>query len=103
MIVKKIKDGVGWPGDIETDTNFGAWTGELPNYLRKFHDRNVHKVIPSTRDHIGSISSRDVPSVLDMSNTVAPLSDQLDTDIRTLVQDIASYQVHSAVYYSLCS
>lgn len=93
MIVKKIKDGVGWPGDIMTDINFGAWTGELPSYLRKLHDRKLNKQVPSTIDCTDSVSSGDVPSPLDMSKTAAPFSDQFNTDIKTSAQDIASYQV----------
>ncbi|KAF9608721.1 hypothetical protein IFM89_010853 [Coptis chinensis] len=75
-IVKTIKDAVAWPGDIETERDLGAWTGELPNYLRKLHNVNLHEEVSSTG-----------------SDTVAPSSDQISTDMETSAQDIASYQV----------
>ncbi|KAK1325051.1 hypothetical protein QJS10_CPA01g02078 [Acorus calamus] len=32
-VVKKIKDTLGWPGDIMDDPRIGAWAGELPGHL----------------------------------------------------------------------
>ncbi|KAF5197037.1 deneddylase [Thalictrum thalictroides] len=91
-IIKKIKDGVGWPGEIKTETNLGVWTGELPNYLKKLHD--VNEDFLSNTGSVDTIytGDGDAPSQLDMSNTVASPSDQVSTDM-TSVQDIASYQV----------
>ncbi|PIA31289.1 hypothetical protein AQUCO_05100075v1 [Aquilegia coerulea] len=89
-IIEKIKNGVGWPGDIKTETDLGVWTGELPNYLKKLND--VNENVLSNTGGVDTISTGDVPSQLDMSNIVASPSDQVSTDM-TSVQDIASYQV----------
>lgn len=74
-IVKKIKDAFGWAGDIRTETRIGAWTGELPSYLR---------MVGESDSKIEGIST-------------AP-SEKIDTDMRTSAHDIASYQVNSIVY-----
>ncbi|KAF8410675.1 hypothetical protein HHK36_003207 [Tetracentron sinense] len=71
-IVKKIKDAFHWPGDIITETDIGAWTGELPSYLRLLGEG-----FSSNEDAIHSITSEE--SNADMKTTSA--------------QDIASYQV----------
>ncbi|XP_062013059.1 uncharacterized protein LOC133729541 isoform X2 [Rosa rugosa] len=65
-VVKKIKDSLGWPGEITLETNVGAWTGKVPDYLRMA----VGEDMP--------ISS--------------PL-DKIDEDLKASAQDIASYQV----------
>ncbi|XP_059439590.1 uncharacterized protein LOC132172155 isoform X2 [Corylus avellana] len=69
-IVEKIKDAFGWPGDIITETSIGAWTGELPSYLRM----------------VGEADSNSE------GNSVAPLN-KIDEDMRISAQEIASYQV----------
>ncbi|KAM3700417.1 hypothetical protein ACB098_05G094400 [Castanea mollissima] len=69
-IVKKIKDAFGWAGDIRTETRIGAWTGELPSYLR---------MVGEADSNIEGIST-------------AP-SEKIDTDMRISAHDIASYQV----------
>lgn len=78
-IVKKIKDAFGWAGDIRTETRIGAWTGELPSYLR---------MVGEADSNIEGIST-------------AP-SEKIDTDMRISAQDIASYQVNSICLYYLC-
>lgn len=77
-IVKKIKDAFGWAGDIRTETRIGAWTGELPSYLR---------MVGESDSKIEGIST-------------AP-SEKIDTDMRTSAHDIASYQVNSNCLYYL--
>ena len=67
-----IKDAFGWAGDIRTETRIGAWTGELPSYLR---------MVGEADSNIEGIST-------------AP-SDKIDTDMRISAHDIASYQVNS--------
>ncbi|KAE7995776.1 hypothetical protein FH972_000544 [Carpinus fangiana] len=69
-IVEKIKVAFGWPGDIMTETSIGAWTGELPSYLRM----------------VGEADSNGE------GNSTAPL-DKIDEDMRISAQEIASYQV----------
>jgi hypothetical protein len=83
-IVEKIKDAFGWPGDIKTETSIGAWTGELPSYLRM----------------VGEADSNSE------GNSTAPL-DKIDADMRISAQEIASYQVNFNFYiyiyiYNLC-
>lgn len=69
-IVKKIKDAFGWPGDVMTETRIGAWTGELPSYLRMVGEADSNSEGIST----------------------AP-AENIDTDMRNSAHDIASYQV----------
>lgn len=69
-IVQKIKAAFGWPGDVMTETSIGAWTGELPSYLRRASEAD------SNNEGISTV----------------PL-EKIDADMRTSAQDIASYQV----------
>ncbi|XP_050367287.1 uncharacterized protein LOC126785704 [Argentina anserina] len=71
-VVKKIKDSLGWPGEITLERNVGAWTGKLPDYLRM-----------AVEDHSNSE---------DVSTNSTPL-DIIDEDLKASAQDIASYQV----------
>ncbi|KAL5576660.1 hypothetical protein UlMin_018359 [Ulmus minor] len=71
-VVKKIKDALGWPGDIVTERYVGVWTGKLPNYLR--------------------IAGEDGSDIEDIS-TIASQSDNIDEEIKSSAHDIASYQV----------
>ncbi|KAL5772328.1 hypothetical protein ACOSQ2_012252 [Xanthoceras sorbifolium] len=71
-IVKKIKDAVGWSGDIMTETSVGAWIGEIPNYLKVTHEDDADSE--------------------DKSIDSAAL-EKNDSDVNSSVQDIASYQV----------
>ncbi|XP_039070682.1 uncharacterized protein LOC120217680 isoform X2 [Hibiscus syriacus] len=70
LVIRKIKDAFVWPDDIATETNLGAWIGEIPNYLKVPHQ--VYS------DSEASTNSADV--------------EKMD-DIKSSVQDIASYQV----------
>ncbi|KAK6268703.1 hypothetical protein QUC31_012863 [Theobroma cacao] len=72
LVIQKIKDAFGWPGDIATETDLSAWIGEMPNYLKVPHQANS-----SNEDD--SASSADVGKI--------------DDDIKSSVQDVASYQV----------
>ncbi|KAL9455986.1 hypothetical protein AB3S75_005253 [Citrus x aurantiifolia] len=69
-IVKRIKDTFDWPGDIMTEMSIGAWIGEIPNYLKLSHEDD------STSE----------------GNLTAAL-EKIDPDIKSSMQDIASYQV----------
>ncbi|OVA11093.1 hypothetical protein BVC80_1741g79 [Macleaya cordata] len=92
-IVKKIKDSVGWPGEIVTDKDLGAWTGELPSYLRRLSDLNlVQEVTSCNGEDTETQPIGEAP--VDLSSSVASLSDKSNTDMETKsAQDIASYQV----------
>ncbi|KAL5715839.1 hypothetical protein ACHQM5_017606 [Ranunculus cassubicifolius] len=91
MIVEKIKNGVGWPGGIESDAKHGAWSGELPNYFRKLHDGDMLEELSRRGLDINTISNADVSSPVDTSSTLVLPSVQ--PDMKTSAQDIASYQV----------
>lgn len=69
-IIKRIKDTFDWPGDIMTEMSIGAWIGEIPNYLKLSHEDD------STSE----------------GNLTAAL-EKIDPDIKSSMQDIASYQV----------
>ncbi|XP_062095803.1 uncharacterized protein LOC133801575 isoform X2 [Humulus lupulus] len=71
-VVKKIKDALSWPGDIITERNVGVWAGELPEFLRKAIENDSN--------------SEDV-------STTSSFIENIDTNIKTSAQDIASYQV----------
>ncbi|XP_043689818.1 uncharacterized protein LOC122640656 isoform X2 [Telopea speciosissima] len=77
-IVQKIKDAYGWPGGITMDRNIGAWTGELPRYF--WRDENA-----LVQEDISSIEVDNIASSVS--------SDTGNDEIKTSVQDIASYQV----------
>lgn len=68
-----------------TETSIGAWTGELPSYLRM----------------VGEADSNSE------ANSTAPL-DKIDADMRISAQEIASYQVNFnfyfifLIFYDLC-
>ncbi|XP_077229563.1 deneddylase isoform X2 [Tasmannia lanceolata] len=72
-IVKKIKDALGWPGDILIDSDIGAWTGELPSYLRVSGKGLAQEAMACNGEASTTVASGDVPT-----------------------QDIASYQVVSS-------
>ncbi|XP_021830231.1 uncharacterized protein LOC110770401 isoform X1 [Prunus avium] len=71
-VVKKIKDALGWPGEIKMETDVGAWTGKVPNYLRLVVEDS------SNREDMSTFSSS---------------SEKIDEDLKASAQDIASYQV----------
>ncbi|XP_034210785.1 uncharacterized protein LOC117623883 isoform X2 [Prunus dulcis] len=71
-LVKKIKDALGWPGEIKMETDVGAWTGKVPNYLRMVVENS------SNREDMSTFSSS---------------SEKIDEDLKASAQDIASYQV----------
>ncbi|KAG8634541.1 hypothetical protein MANES_17G051000v8, partial [Manihot esculenta] len=71
LIIKKIKDGFGWPDNITTETDSGAWIGDVPKYLK------VMGRSESNRED---------------SSTCAPEL-KIDEDMKSSAQDVASYQV----------
>ncbi|XP_031284088.1 uncharacterized protein LOC116142819 isoform X2 [Pistacia vera] len=71
-IVKRIKDAFDWRGDIMTEKSIGAWIGEKPNYLKLTHEDDSSN---------GENSTDSAPS------------EKMDADMKSSVQDIASYQV----------
>ncbi|KAH1056022.1 hypothetical protein J1N35_034087 [Gossypium stocksii] len=72
LVIQKIKDAFGWPGEIATETNIGAWIGEIPSCLKAPHQAN---------------------SNCDDNSTSFADVEKMDADIKSSVQDIASYQV----------
>lgn len=71
-VVKRIKDALGWSGEIIAESNVGVWTGKLPSYLRMVVEDN------SNYEDISTISSP---------------SENIDAEMKTSAQDIATYQV----------
>lgn len=55
-IVTKIKDTFSWSGGVMTETNFGAWIGDLPIYLRKVGETNYNS------EDISTSSAQDIAS-----------------------------------------
>lgn len=76
-VVKKVKDSLGWPGEITLERNVGAWTGKVPDYLRMAVEDNLNNE--------------------DMSTISVPL-DKIDEDLKASAQDIASYQVTDVTF-----
>lgn len=74
-----MKDAYGWPGEILTETSIGAWTGELPPYLR----------MVSEADSIGE----GIPTAA---------LEKIDAEMKISAQYIASYQVNTNCSYYLC-
>lgn len=86
-VVKKIKDALCWPGDIEIDKNIGAWIGTVPSYL-KIKDSNVLCVENS---EINS-PQRDVPAKEASSSSMSISLGTSDSGIQMTSSDIASYE-----------
>lgn len=76
-VVKKIKDSLGWSGEITLEPNVGVWTGKVPDYLR--------------------MAVEDNSNIEGMSTIPSPL-DKIDEDLKASAQDIASYQVTHATF-----
>ncbi|XP_065878726.1 uncharacterized protein [Euphorbia lathyris] len=72
LIIKKIKDAYGWPGDITMESKSGAWIGEIPKYLKAIG--------------LSNSSNED-------ENAASASLQNFDEDIKSAAQDIASYQV----------
>lgn len=70
-VVQKIKDALGWPGNIETEASIGAWIGEIPTYLKMYCEAN---------------SSGEEKSIS------AELEEK-DAELKSSLQDVATYQV----------
>ncbi|KAH7657940.1 hypothetical protein IHE45_17G053100 [Dioscorea alata] len=87
-VVKKIKDALCWPGDIEIDKNIGAWIGTVPSYL-KIKDSNVFYVENS---EINS-PQRNVPAKEASSLSMSISLGTSDSGIQMTSSDIASYEV----------
>lgn len=71
-VVKRIKDALGWQGEIIAESNVGVWTGALPNYLRM--------VVEDSSNY-------------EDNSTISSPSEDIDADMKTSAQDIATYQV----------
>ncbi|KAI3963187.1 hypothetical protein MKX01_030317 [Papaver californicum] len=119
-VVKKIKDSVGWPGDIVTDKVVGAWSGELPIYLRRLYNVGIGQetVSCNEKDTKGLLiaetpvvsSNSEVVSCngegpkepfaevsLDLSTSVASVPDKSNNNLETKsVQNIVSSKVVSS-------
>lgn len=88
-VVKKIKDALGWPGDIIFDANVGAWTGKLPHCLR---NANLILHAISASGEVATNYSGDVQTNAELSTSISS-SETSNMDSQATVQDIASFQV----------
>ncbi|KAF5729133.1 hypothetical protein HS088_TW21G01291 [Tripterygium wilfordii] len=70
-VVERIKDAFAWPGDVMWQLNVGAWIGEVPHHLKLMCE-----------DTSGEENSTD-----------SAFKETLDSEIKSLAQDIATYQV----------
>ncbi|MCL7022035.1 hypothetical protein MKW94_015702 [Papaver nudicaule] len=113
-VVKKIKDSFDWPGDIVTDKVVGAWSGELPIYLRRlynvgigqetvsFNEKDIVAETPvvSSNSEVVSCNEEDTEeqpiaeAPADLSTSATSLSAESNNDLETKsAENIASYQV----------
>ncbi|PKA59105.1 hypothetical protein AXF42_Ash001198 [Apostasia shenzhenica] len=85
-IIKRVKDELGWPGDVMVDKDIGVWTGELPICLR-----NRVLMMDSFSSEIPSKSfDVNLQSHSKFSNVALLASN--DQELQTMAQEIASYQ-----------
>ncbi|WOL09340.1 hypothetical protein Cni_G18093 [Canna indica] len=106
LVVKSIKDALGWPGDVHFDVEIGAWTGVLPSYLRN-NDPSLHAL--DGEEYVKNFSDSDMQLQTEQSNSTISSSgtnhaehlhaqqynniEMNSMDSHTTVQDIASFQV----------
>ncbi|KAJ8480107.1 hypothetical protein OPV22_023834 [Ensete ventricosum] len=81
-VVKRIKDALGWPGEVPFNAEVGAWIGAVPSYLRN-KDPSLCAV---GEEHVKNLYNEE-------SSSIESLSGMNHTDLRTTAQDIASFQV----------
>ncbi|KAK8914456.1 hypothetical protein KSP39_PZI024190 [Platanthera zijinensis] len=87
-IIKRIKDELGWPGDVMVDKDIGVWTGTLPSYLRNpnlVEDAISGEVRPNFRVP-GSENHEELST-----HAGNPLA-AADLELQKTSSDIASYQ-----------
>jgi len=89
-VIQKIKDELGWSGDILFDRSFGAWTGILPSYLT---DQDIILNSISSEEPFTDCSNVDSLSHEELTMSVAASSGADNLAIPATAQDIASYQV----------
>ncbi|RZC80598.1 hypothetical protein C5167_043170 [Papaver somniferum] len=112
-VVKKIKDSVGWPGDIVTDKVVGAWSGELPIYLERLYNVGIgQETVSCNEKDTKELLIAETPVVscnvegskepitevpLDVSTSVASVSGKSNNNLETKsVQNIFSSKVVSS-------
>lgn len=109
-VVERIKDALGWPGEVPFDADMGAWIGAVPSYLRN-KDPSLHAVHVD-EEQVKNLYNGDIQSQTEQSNSmVSPISNHVEhpnaeesssteslsgmnrADFHTTAQDIASFQV----------
>ncbi|URE49267.1 hypothetical protein MUK42_24422 [Musa troglodytarum] len=109
-VVERIKDALGWPGEVPFDADVGAWIGAVPSYLRN-KDPSL-RAVHVDEEHVKNLYNGDIQSQTEQSNSmVSPISDHVEhpnaeesssveslsgmnhADFHTTAQDIASFQV----------
>lgn len=87
-VVKKIRDALCWPGDIEINKNIGAWIGTVPSYL-KIKDFNVL----CAENFELNAPQGDVPAKEASSSSKSISLGTSNSGIQMTSSDIASYEV----------
>ncbi|KAL4204709.1 hypothetical protein AMTRI_Chr01g111230 [Amborella trichopoda] len=93
MVIQKIKDSLEWPGDINTDGDIGAWTGEMPSHLSSIAPEYV---LESEADNEGIITTdadlENASTRMDLSENSSQAKPNLDIQASNAL-DIAAYEV----------
>ncbi|XP_064986088.1 uncharacterized protein LOC135625335 isoform X2 [Musa acuminata AAA Group] len=109
-VVERIKDALGWPGEVHFDADMGAWIGAVPSYLRN-KDPSL-RAVHVDEEQVKNLYNGDIQSQTEQSNSmVSPISNHVEhpnaeesssreslsgmnrADFHTTAQDIASFQV----------
>ncbi|KAL5989516.1 hypothetical protein ACLOJK_010408 [Asimina triloba] len=87
-VVKRIRDALGWSGEVTNHVNMGAWTGEIPSYLKRLVSINLVPDAASASE--GTTADSHGADLSDGEVSVC----RNDSDMQMLTaQGIASYQV----------
>ncbi|CAL9200342.1 uncharacterized protein LOC103969261 isoform X1 [Musa acuminata AAA Group] len=109
-VVERIKDALGWPGEVPFDAEMGAWIGAVPSYLRN-KDPSL-RAVHVDEEQVKNLYNGDIQSQTEQSNSVvSPISNHVEhpnaeesssteslsgmnrAAFHTTAQDIASFQV----------
>ncbi|KAG9446843.1 hypothetical protein H6P81_012971 [Aristolochia fimbriata] len=96
LLIRQVKETLGWSGNLTVEPGIGVWTGELPTYLKKMID------VPPTKegtsyireDTVTNMSNGDDATVAELTRSDLSPTDESNADPQTAItQDICSYQV----------
>ncbi|XP_068664420.1 uncharacterized protein [Aristolochia californica] len=96
LIIRQIKEALAWSEDVTVEPDVGAWTGELPTYLKKMIDTLPAKEVASySRDAATTtMCGEDDATLVDVASSGSSPADESNPDSQTSTAlDICSYQV----------